>query len=222
MKKILALLLMSVILVSFAGCKKNYYNPNIEDSAAIETKITLEHSSISLEVGDVIKLDYKMSPEKDKDAKVKWSSSDNAIASIGQNGEVIAKKEGDAVITVKTDDEKATASCNVKVVPLRKAIISGAVPGASKAGAVYNINVSFENCSQPSVKIVSDCGGGSISSVNGTTKLGSSPTQVKVTGDTKISFAISDNKEINSIRLLCFDNGQIIDSKEYSVNLIRE
>ena len=218
-KRLIALMLLAAFIITMTGCKKNYYNPNVEDNALAKTQVIIKDDSVNLEVGDVLKPEYKVTPEKDKDLKVTWSSSNEAIASIGKNGEIIAKQEGDAVITAKAEGDRAMATCNVKVIPLRKAIISGNVPSYSEVGATYNVSVKFENCSEPTVKIVSDCGGGSISAVNGTTKFGSSPTQLKVTGDTQISFSISGSKDINSLRILCFDNGEIIDEKEYNVNL---
>ena len=53
--------------------------------------------------------------EISSDTKVIWSSSDENVA-IVENGEVIAKNVGNAVITVSTEDGKYKDTCNVSVI----------------------------------------------------------------------------------------------------------
>ena len=109
----------------------------------------------------------------------------------------------------------------MKVNSIRKAVITDNVPAESPEGKVYKISISFENCLFPSVKVVADCGGGSIKSDSETIKLSGKADQYQVIGKASVSFSVSGSKKINHIRVLCFDNGELFDCKEYSISLVK-
>ena len=56
-----------------------------------------------------------LQPENATDVKLIWTSSDESIATVDENGNIKAIKEGTVTITVKTADGKYTVSCTVKV-----------------------------------------------------------------------------------------------------------
>ena len=66
-------------------------------AAVAPTKITLSPSSGSLEVGDKLALSATVSPEGASE-KVKWTSTNSAVASVNSSGMVTAKKAGTATI----------------------------------------------------------------------------------------------------------------------------
>ena len=60
-------------------------------------------------------------PASANNKNVKWSSSDEKIASVSQTGKVTAKKVGTAVITVASVDSGVKATCKVTVkIPVTK------------------------------------------------------------------------------------------------------
>jgi len=81
------------------------------------TDIELDKSKLELKVTEKVKLNAKVVPD---DATVKtlvWSSSDEKVAIVNQNGEVTALAGGTATITVSsTDGSNISKTCEVTVV----------------------------------------------------------------------------------------------------------
>ena len=84
------------------------------------TGVSLDKSSLTLNEGEEGQLTATVSPSDASNPRVTWSSSNTTVASVSTKGLVTAKKEGIAVITVKTKDETNkiggyTATCSVVV-----------------------------------------------------------------------------------------------------------
>ncbi len=67
--------------------------------------ITLNKRSLTLKVGEFADLSYTITPESTKNKNVKWSSSNDSIATVN-DGNISAKNEGDCIITVTTNNGK--------------------------------------------------------------------------------------------------------------------
>ncbi len=81
------------------------------------TGITLDTASLDLKIGDIQKLTATVAPEDASDPAVTWSSSDEDVASVSEDGTVTAVKPGTATITAagKTEtDVKQTVSVTVQ------------------------------------------------------------------------------------------------------------
>lgn len=82
---------------------------------ALVSEITIDRTSLELEVGEFAYLTATLLPDTGTDTDVEWTSSDDSIASV-QNGLVLAHAEGEAIITVAaTDDSGVLAECKVTV-----------------------------------------------------------------------------------------------------------
>ena len=111
----LFLLLSVSILVLFTACVQGAdAGVNKVDTIAV-TGITLDKTTLELTVGATEKLAATVIPENATNKKVTWSSSNEVIAIVNEDGTITAKAAGEVVITVKTDDGSHTASCTVKV-----------------------------------------------------------------------------------------------------------
>jgi len=75
--------------------------------------VKLNKETITLIEGESEVLVAKIDPEDATDKTITWSSSNAQIAAVGDDGKVIAVKEGEATITAKAGDKSAT--CKVKV-----------------------------------------------------------------------------------------------------------
>lgn len=84
------------------------------------TSLTLSETSLTLDMHDMHTLIVHFIPDNTTDQSVVWSSSDSKIASVSENGEVTALREGVINITVQSEDGKFTAQCKVTV----KAVIT--------------------------------------------------------------------------------------------------
>jgi hypothetical protein len=78
--------------------------------------ISLEKHTLNMNVGDVESLYAQIFPITADNKKVKWSSSDEEVVVVNEDGDVTAKKAGKATITaVSEDNPDATDVCKVTV-----------------------------------------------------------------------------------------------------------
>lgn len=81
------------------------------------TGISLDRSSLSLDAFAEYALTASVYPSNAADKSVEWTSSDETVAIVSQNGKVTPLSKGTAVITVKAKDGSGkTAQCNITVI----------------------------------------------------------------------------------------------------------
>jgi uncharacterized protein (TIGR02145 family) len=80
------------------------------------TCVSLNKTSLSLEVGNVEQLMATVSPSNATNKSVTWNSNNPSVASVDNNGNVTAVTIGTATITVTTQDGGKTEICNVTVI----------------------------------------------------------------------------------------------------------
>ena len=94
-------------------------NPVESDTDTVEPVavkgVTLDKTTASLKIGETVKLNATVSPSDADDKSVTWTSSRDAVAKVSSDGTVTAVAEGEATITVKTNDGGFTAECIVTV-----------------------------------------------------------------------------------------------------------
>jgi|GEM_PF-614699 len=79
------------------------------------TSVTLNMETLTLTEGDTETLVATINPDDADNQNVSWESSNEAVATVSANGLVTAVAEGNAVITVTTEDGGKTATCTVTV-----------------------------------------------------------------------------------------------------------
>lgn len=84
------------------------------DTVPVE-KVTLSHPNIELNVGDTITLSASIVPANASDQRVRWTSSDDNVASVDQFGNIKAINAGVTVVTVTTVDGNKKDICKVTV-----------------------------------------------------------------------------------------------------------
>lgn len=85
-------------------------------SAPVPTKVTLNAKKLEMEKNEVFQLKATLKPAK-AESKLKWTSSNKAVATVSTKGLVTAKKVGKAIVTVTTANGKK-ASVVVVVEPV--------------------------------------------------------------------------------------------------------
>ncbi len=108
-----------------AGCKSvyeaaDYWNKfsNIIELPTLATSIALDKTEIELEATQTATLVVTVLPELATDKSVTWTSSDEEVATVDENGVVTAIAVGEATITATTTDgSNLSASCKVIVNP---------------------------------------------------------------------------------------------------------
>ena len=91
-------------------------NVTVIDSSIVSvTGVKLSATVAELTIGNSKQLTAAISPTNATNKGVTWSSSNTNVASVSSSGIVVAKGEGTATITVKTDDGGYTAACTIRV-----------------------------------------------------------------------------------------------------------
>ncbi len=92
----------------------------VEKSCVVTVKeipldsIQIDRQEVTLFIGESLKLNVLFNPTDTTDeTEVSWSSSDESIVSIAEDGTIIAKKAGTVTITAKVGDKTATATVTV-------------------------------------------------------------------------------------------------------------
>ena len=88
----------------------------VAGSAVKVTGVSLDTTSKTLTEGETFTLTATVAPADASNKLITWSSSDETVAKVDKNGEVVSVAPGTATITVKTVDGNYTASCAVTVI----------------------------------------------------------------------------------------------------------
>jgi uncharacterized protein YjdB len=97
----------------------------ISSSSIPVTSVSLNKSTLSLEVGDIETLIPTVSPSNATNKNVSWSSSVPSVATVLSNGLVTAVSAGSATIAVTTADGNFSATCTVTVSTSNSIFASG-------------------------------------------------------------------------------------------------
>ena len=108
-----------------AGCEEAYrsadYWKNFTNIQAImpdeiATSLTLDNEVLEMYIGDAVQLTATVLPDNATNKVVTWTSSDDEVATVDENGNVTAVSIGTATITATTTDgSNLTATCEVTV-----------------------------------------------------------------------------------------------------------
>lgn len=85
---------------------------------AIQVKsLTLDKHKVSLNIGNIQQLRATILPQQEANSTIVWSSSDDSVAVVDQNGVVTAKGVGKVMITALVESLDLMDTCEVSVVP---------------------------------------------------------------------------------------------------------
>ncbi len=181
-------------------------------------KISL--GTLKIEVGDKATLSAIVSPTDATNKNVTWTSSNESVLTIDQNGEVTGIKAGSSTVTVTTEDGGKTATCKVTVkdrtpvteVSLNKITLALTVGGTARLTATVLPKEATQDVtwssSNPEVATVDDSGNvtgvkAGTATVTVTTKSGNMTALCDVTV-TKSTVAVKDvalNKALTTISI---------------------
>ena len=98
-----------------AGDKAATCTVTVKAATIAVTSVELDADEMTLKVGDEGQLQATVAPENAANKSVTWSSSNESVATVEQNGKISAVGVGEATITVTTTDGGKTATCKVTV-----------------------------------------------------------------------------------------------------------
>lgn len=91
------------------------WDKNVTNEDKDVFSLRLNKTSIRIKEGKFEKLTPIINPGYLKKTNLEWTSSNNEVAYVTADGRVYGKKEGKAIITVKTKDGKHSSSCEILV-----------------------------------------------------------------------------------------------------------
>ena len=120
-----------------------------EDTSIGKAKsLTLSEHNVTINVGDENKiLDAVIMPEFAYDNKVSWKSSDESIVKVSENGILTAVSNGNATITVSSEDGMLTDECKVTVTDKKSERLSLNKTSIelTEIDSVYPLSANIEN-----------------------------------------------------------------------------
>lgn len=110
------------------------------------TGITLDLSSAAIYRGETLSLKATVYPENATDKSVRWSSSDENIATVDENGKVTALTSGIVTITATTKDGEKSAECRISISKKVASKIKLTVGSANiTAGNTVTVDISIDD-----------------------------------------------------------------------------
>jgi len=106
----------TITAASKDGNKTATCNVTVESNTIAVKKVILDDKLVSLKLGEDYQLTATITPNDATEQSVLWSSDNKGIASVDEDGNITAKKAGNAKITATTVDGKKTAICQVTVI----------------------------------------------------------------------------------------------------------
>jgi uncharacterized protein YjdB len=97
-----------------AGDKTASCTVTVKKKVVAVESVTLDKSSLELTEGETATLTASVKPDNATNKTVTWSSSNQSVATVDQNGTVTAVAEGNTTITAKAGDKTATCTVTVK------------------------------------------------------------------------------------------------------------
>lgn len=115
-----------VTVTSDDGKFKAHCTVNVLEKIIHVTGIALNKTTLSLKEGDEFTLVPTVTPDNAADKSVNWSSDNEAIVTVSDEGLVKALKAGKATVTATTVDQGKTASCSIEVAEGMSAVTGAA------------------------------------------------------------------------------------------------
>ena len=109
LKRMVAMMAMVFSVAMFAACSDD------DEPAVGVTGVTLDQPTLSLEIDETATLVATIAPANAANQSVRWTSSDETVATVDTVGLVTGVGIGSATITVTTVDGAKTATCEVTV-----------------------------------------------------------------------------------------------------------
>ena len=168
------------------------FNPNMTcPIVKLTTKVTgiggTTSSTLSMVIGESTDLNVKVVPAAASDQTIKWSSTDDSVVSVDENGTVTAKKEGVATITATTQDGNYKKEFTITVskaegpaAPTGITAVAPTTTGGSD-GKLVGVNNAMEYSTNKDFTDAKDCTGSEVTGL----PAGTYYVRVKATDTTK-------------------------------------
>lgn len=125
----------------------------VKEKAIPVESVSLDVNELALNVGDTHQLKAIVQPNHASNKAVSWSSSEESVATVSNNGLVTAIEKGIATITVTTYDGSFTSSCVVSVTKPVTGVSLNEVAHAMTVGDSFTISAQVEPADASNITI---------------------------------------------------------------------
>lgn len=145
----------------YAKCK-------VKVSPLLASSITLESHELEIIEGESVLLNATIAPENAENQDVRWSSSDESIATVSEQGMITAKTVGEVIISAVVEGTQVSDRCVVVVLPRKVTGIT--VQGSVNIllGETYQLKASVEPQDATNKKIIWESSNPEIASIDKT------------------------------------------------------
>ena len=126
----------AIITVTTQNGKKDTCNVTVKSLEKNIISLSLDKNNITMEVGKAYKLNATVVPS---DKKLIWKTSNSKVATVDKTGTVRSVSEGNAKITVTTEERDISATCDVIVEEVKPTKIT-----LNKKSLIINENETFK------------------------------------------------------------------------------
>lgn len=213
------------IITASAGGKSATCKVIVSRRPVDVTSITLDRTSVSMEVGQTTMLVATVYPSDATDKTVKWTSSDSSVASVNEYGMITALSEGSTVISASAGKESAKCLVTVtkKIIPVSSVTLDrNSVTleiGQSTTLVAYvqpddatDKTVSWTNSDETVISL--DANGRVTALKEGTA------TVAAIAGDKSASCAVTVSKSVVPVTSITLDRNSLSLDKGQSVKLV--
>ena len=133
----------TTVIAKISNGEVVYLNVTVKD---VLTALTLDVESVTVGVGKSVTIVPSFTPENAANTAVSWKSSDDAVATVDENGKVTGVAGGTAMITCTAEEGGYVANCivtvieNVTEIKLNKTSLTLTVNKTAKLKATVNSN----------------------------------------------------------------------------------
>ena len=110
----------TITVTTVEGNKTATCEVTVKEIPVAVAGVGLNTNDLKLSAGEANKLVATVTPQNATNPKVKWSSNNQTVATVDDDGKVIAQAPGTATITVTTEDGQKAATCTVTVLSVDK------------------------------------------------------------------------------------------------------
>ena len=115
MKKSIKFLIIPLMTLAMSSCSFPDFFNRAEQIVIVES-VSISETSKTINIGEDFRLTAELNPSNSTEKTIFWSSSNNRIATVDENGRVVGVARGSATITARSKSNRgATATCEVRV-----------------------------------------------------------------------------------------------------------
>ncbi|MBU3132609.1 Ig-like domain-containing protein [Clostridium gasigenes] len=158
------------------------------------TGVLLDKTSETIKVNESLELKATVLPENATNKNITWTSSDEKVAKVDEDGKVVAVSSGKATITVTTKDGDFKATCEITVNP--KWTLINRIPTIAASNVAITVGDTFDPLKNVTASDYED------GDLTKNIKVVKNQVDTKKEGEYKVVYQVSDSKDAITTKIV--------------------